>query len=72
MYIEIRNHYDNEFAEAAGTVSTDYPVMLVLFEEIAGGEFFVSNIVAAKDIADGVEALEVDTTVELRDLREGA
>ena len=72
MYIEIRNHYDNEFAEAEGTVSTDYPVMLVLFEEIADGEFFVSNIVAAKDIADGVEALEVDTTVELRDLREGA
>lgn len=70
-YVEIRNHYDNDTAEARDIVSTDKPVMAVLIND-NGANAFVEDIVAAPSIEIALKYMLLPTNYEILDVREAA
>ena len=74
MKLEIRNHFDNEYAEAKGEVSKTNPLlgMLIKEEEKNGRKSkSVVNIVAGKNIKQIIKAMNIKESniIECVDLR---
>ena len=62
MKLEIRNHFDNEYAEAKGKVSKTNPLLGILIGEVDNGGWKamnVLNVVAGKNIKQIVKAMNI-------------
>ena len=69
MYVEIKNYFETDCDRAANRVSVDNPIVLVLFEQVDADVFFPMDVILAKTVDEALEELDVDSTVEIRDLR---
>lgn len=74
MKLEIRNHFDNEYAEAKGKVSKTNPLLGILIGEVEnkGRKVMnVLNVAAGKNIKQIVKAMNIKESdiTEFVDLR---
>lgn len=74
MKLEIRNHFDNEYAEAKGKVSKTNPLLGILIGEVEKNgrkSRNVLNVAAAKNIKQIIKAMNIKESdiTEFVDLR---